>query len=74
MADDSDAMRIAVAFARVLRGVGVVVPIGCVLSFAEGIEAVGFAERSPVYWVGRTTLVHRRSPLMFLKASSTWVS
>lgn len=59
MADDSDAMRIAVAFARVLRGVGVVVPIGCVLSFAEGIEAVGFAERSPVYWVGRTTLVHR---------------
>ena len=55
----SDAMRIGVAFARVLRGAGVVVPIGCVLSFAEGIEVVGLEDRDNVYWTGRSTLLHR---------------
>lgn len=52
-------MRIAVAFARVLRGAGVVVPIGCVLNFAEGIDAVGLDDRGSVYWTGRATLLHR---------------
>ena len=55
----SDAMRISVAFARVLRAAGVVVPIGCVLSFAEAIETIGIHTRAGVYWSGRSTLVHR---------------
>jgi hypothetical protein len=52
-------MRIAVAFARVLRGAGVKVPISCVLGFAEGIETVGIDNRDSVYWTGRATLLHR---------------
>lgn len=55
----SDAMRMAVAFARVLRGAGVVVPIGCVLGFAEAIEVLGIDNRNSVYWAGRSTLLHR---------------
>ena len=52
-------MRIAVAFARVLRGAGVKVPISCVLGFAEGIETIGIDDRDSVYWTGRATLLHR---------------
>jgi uncharacterized protein with von Willebrand factor type A (vWA) domain len=52
-------MRIAVAYARVLRGAGIVVPIGCVLSFAEAVEVVGINDRNAVYWAGRSTLLHR---------------
>jgi len=52
-------MRMAVAFARLLRSAGLVVPIGSVLGFAEGIEAVGLDERSAVYWTGRATLLRR---------------
>ncbi|CAB5052065.1 unannotated protein [freshwater metagenome] len=55
----SDAMRIAVAFARVLRGAGVSVPISRVLGFAEGIEVIGIEDRDAVYWTGRATLLHR---------------
>ena len=55
----TDAMQMAVTFARVLRGTGVVVPIGCVLGFAEGLETVGISDRNHVYWTGRATLLHR---------------
>ena len=55
----SDAMQMAVAFGRVLRGAGVNVPISCVLSFSEAIEAVGIDDRDSVYWAGRSTLLHR---------------
>ena len=56
---DPGAEQMAVAFARVLRGAGIVVPIGCVLSFAEGIDVVGLEDRDNVYWTGRSTLLHR---------------
>ncbi|MEI6496481.1 MAG: hypothetical protein WCO88_07395, partial [Actinomycetota bacterium] len=51
--------RIAITFARVLRGLGLAVPIGAVLSFAEALAAVGVDQRDNVYWAGRATLVQR---------------
>ncbi len=49
----------ATAFARVLRGLGLSVPIGCVLTFAEALAAVGLRQRDGVYWAARSTLVRR---------------
>ncbi len=54
-----DADRAAVAFARVLRGAGVDVPVGATLTFSQALACVGFARRDPVYWAGRATLVTR---------------
>jgi len=50
---------IAVAFARVLRGTGLVVPTSTVIAFTEALGAVGLTERDDVYWAGRATLVRR---------------
>jgi uncharacterized protein with von Willebrand factor type A (vWA) domain len=63
VAGDPDA--IAVAFARVLRGGGLSVPIGCVLTFGEALRAVGLDERDMVYWAARSTLVRRPEDLPF---------
>ncbi|HEX7166849.1 MAG TPA: VWA domain-containing protein [Acidimicrobiales bacterium] len=51
--------RIAVAFAAVLRGHGVDVPVGSVLAFARALGEVGASERTAVYWAGRATLLRR---------------
>jgi len=51
--------RLAVGFARVLRGAGLDVPVGTVVTYAEALAAVGIEHRSAVYWAGRTTLVRR---------------
>jgi uncharacterized protein with von Willebrand factor type A (vWA) domain len=51
--------RLAVAFARVLRGAGIDVPVGATLTYANALSCVGLAERSDVYWAGRATLVTR---------------
>ena len=59
MTPAAPAERMAVAFARVLRGAGVQVPIGSVLAFVEAVGALDLAERDHVYWAGRTTLVRR---------------
>ena len=53
----------ATAFARVLRGLGLSVPIGCVLTFAEALAAVGLHRRDGVYWAARSTLVRRPEDL-----------
>lgn len=53
------AERMAVAFARVLRGAGLLVPIGRLLTFVEALGSVGMTQRDHVYWAGRTTLLHR---------------
>lgn len=50
---------LAVAFARVLRGAGLVAPIDSVLTFTEALAATGLDRRDPVYWAGRATLVRR---------------
>ena len=57
------AEQLAVAFARVLRGAGLSVPVGYVLTFAEALGAVGLDDRDAVYWAGRTTLVRRPEDL-----------
>jgi uncharacterized protein with von Willebrand factor type A (vWA) domain len=48
----------AVAFARILRGAELGVPIGSVLMFVEALGQVGISERANVYWAARSTLVH----------------
>jgi hypothetical protein len=55
--------RIAVAFARVLRGTGLRVPMGSVLMFTEALGKVGVGSRNAVYWAGRATLVRRPEDL-----------
>jgi len=55
----SPAERMAVTFARVLRGGGLLVPIGNVLMFVEALGRVGIDQRDNVYWAARSTLVHR---------------
>ena len=59
------AEELAVAFARVLRGGGLSVPIGNVLTFGEGLAAVGLGDRDAAYWTARTTLVRRPEDLPF---------
>ncbi len=53
------AEQLAVGFGRVLRGLGLRVPIGHVLDFAAALGAVGIDDRAGVYWAGRATLVRR---------------
>jgi uncharacterized protein len=48
-----------VAFARSLRRAGVAVPVDSVVQYVRAIEAVGIDRRDPVYWAGRTVLIHR---------------
>ncbi len=51
--------RLAVAFARVLRGGGLDVSVGATLDFARALDCVGLATATGVYWAGRATLVRR---------------
>jgi hypothetical protein len=51
--------RIAVAFARILRGSGLSVPVGSVVDYARALAAVGLTRPAAVYWAGRATLVTR---------------
>jgi uncharacterized protein with von Willebrand factor type A (vWA) domain len=61
--DATPAERMAVTFARVLRGASLLVPIGNVLMFVEALGRVGIADRSSVYWAARSTLIHRPEDL-----------
>ncbi len=54
-----EAERMALAYARVLRGMGLNVPMGSAIAFAEGLALVGMEHRRDVYWVGRSTLLRR---------------
>lgn len=55
----NDAERVAVAFGRLLRGAGLSVPVGSVLTFAESLHHAGLNDRDAVFWAGRATLVRR---------------
>lgn len=57
------AERMAVTFARVLRGASLRVPIGNVLMFVEALGKVGIDERHSVYWAARATLIHQPEDL-----------
>jgi uncharacterized protein with von Willebrand factor type A (vWA) domain len=63
LVDVTPAERMAVTFARVLRGASLRVPIGNVLMFVEALGRVGIAERTSVYWAARSTLVHQPEDL-----------
>ena len=60
-ADEATAepLRMAVAFAVVLRRAGLGVPVGSVIAFAQALGAVGVERRNSVYWAGRGVLVRR---------------
>jgi hypothetical protein len=57
--EETPADRMAVGFARVLRGAGLDVPVGAGITFAQALAAVGLERRDGVYWAGRATLVRR---------------
>jgi uncharacterized protein with von Willebrand factor type A (vWA) domain len=59
VATSAGADRMAVAFARVLRGAGLTVPTSTVLRFAEALGVLGLGNRHDVYWAGRATLIRR---------------
>jgi hypothetical protein len=55
--DDPETDRVAVAFARVLRGAGLDVPVGATITYARALDAVGLDRRDDAYWAGRSTLL-----------------
>jgi uncharacterized protein with von Willebrand factor type A (vWA) domain len=55
----ADADRLAVAFVRVLRGLGLDVTVDCTRSYGEALVATGIDRRSSAYWAGRATLIRR---------------
>jgi uncharacterized protein len=57
LAPHTPAERMAVAFARVLRGAGLRVPLGSVLTFVSALGRLQLGDRDQVYWAGRATLV-----------------
>lgn len=59
MATTRDAGEIAVAFSRVLRGVGLTVPTSSTITFGEALAAAGLDDRDTTYWAGLATLVYR---------------
>jgi uncharacterized protein with von Willebrand factor type A (vWA) domain len=56
---ETEVERIAVAFARILRGAGLDVPVGRAVTFAEALTLTGVDRSGAVYWAGRTTLLAR---------------
>jgi len=65
--------RLAVGFARLLRGSGLDVPVGSTVTFAEALAAVGIARHDSVYWAGRATLVHRPEDIdTYDRAFAAW--
>ncbi len=49
----------AVAFARVLRGAGIDVPLDSVIVFVSALSKVGLENRDDVYWAAYATLIRR---------------
>ena len=54
-----DAGELAVAFSRILRGVGMRVPISSTIAFGEALAVTGLDDRDTTYWAGQTTLLRR---------------
>ena len=55
--------RTAIVFARVLRRLGLNVPVGHVLDFASALGVLGVETRDDVYWAARCTLLRRPEDL-----------
>ena len=60
---DGSAERVALAFARVLRGMGLNVPVESVAVFVKALALLGMGQRRGVYWALRTSLVSRQEDL-----------
>lgn len=63
------AERMAVAFARVLRGAGLRVPLGSVLTFVDALGRLRIDDRDQVYWSGRATLVRNPEDIVLYDRS-----
>jgi len=62
-----------VALGRDLRGRGLPVGTGRILTFVRGIEAIGLTDRTSLYWTARTTMVASRADLdTFDEAFEAW--
>ncbi len=59
LSEQGEFERIAVAFARVLRGLSVDVPVGRAVTYARALALTGVDRSSAVYWAGRATLLGR---------------
>ena len=71
--DRPDIDRLAVGFARVLRGAGLDVPVGTTILFGEALGAVGVSTRTSVYWAGRATLVSRPEDIeLYDRSFAAW--
>jgi uncharacterized protein with von Willebrand factor type A (vWA) domain len=69
----ADLDRLAVGFARLLRGAGLDVPVGSTVVFVEALGVIGVAERDAVYWAGRATLVRRPEDVeLYDRAFAAW--
>lgn len=66
---DDPAERMAVGFARVLRGLGVRVSASSTINFAAALGLVGMADRRTVYWAGRATLIQRPEDISVFDAA-----
>ena len=59
----TDAERLAVGFARVLRSLDISTPLDSVLAFVEALGLLGIDDRARVYWAARSTLVRSHDDL-----------
>lgn len=59
MTTSSPAHKMAVAFARILRGAGIDVPLDSVIVFVGALSKVGLENRDDVYWAAYVTLIRR---------------
>jgi uncharacterized protein with von Willebrand factor type A (vWA) domain len=57
--NESSAHKMAVAFARILRGAGLDVPLDSVIVFVSALSQLGLENRNDVYWAAHSTLVRR---------------
>ena len=57
--------KMAVAFARILRGAGIDVPLDSVIVFVSALSKIGLENRDDVYWAAYATLIrrHEDSPI-----------
>ena len=59
MTISTPAHKMAVAFARILRGAGLDVPLDSVIVFVSALEQIGLESRNDVYWTAYSTLIRR---------------
>ncbi len=55
----SPAHKMAVAFARILRGADVDVPLDSVIVFVSALNQIGLENRDDVYWAAYSTMIRR---------------